>query len=80
MSNRGHLSNVDAGWALARMQRKRHTHVFLAHLSQENNCPHVAENTIGGILAEQGLKLGEDIDLHLTYPDATVSLTGIKEE
>lgn len=80
MSNRGHLSNVDAGWALARMKRKRHMHVFLAHLSQENNRPHVAENTVGGILAEQGLKLGEDIELHLTYPDATASLIGIKEE
>jgi phosphoribosyl 1,2-cyclic phosphodiesterase len=74
MSNRGHLSNVDAGWTLARLERKNHTKVFLAHLSQENNRPELAEQTVRGILEEQGLEMGKDLELYLTYPDCTTSL------
>lgn len=74
LGNRGHLSNNDCGWALARMAKKRHTDVFLAHISKENNRPDVAESTVSHILEEAGLKLGEDITLHVTYPDRMVSL------
>ncbi len=69
MSNRGHLANTDAGWTLARLTRKAHTHVFLAHLSQENNRPELAENTVAEILTTQGCRLDEDVTLHLTYPE-----------
>lgn len=74
MSNRGHLANTDAGWTLARLPRKSHCHVFLAHLSQENNRPDLAEDTVANILAEQGCQLGRDVTLHITYPDRTASL------
>lgn len=74
MSNRGHLSNVDAGWTLARLDRKNHTKVFLAHLSQENNRPEIAEQTVRGILEDQGIEIGKELELHLTYPDRTASL------
>lgn len=69
MSNRGHLANTDAGWTLARINRKAHTHVFLAHLSQENNSLELAEKTVADILTTQGVKLGQDITLHHTYPE-----------
>ncbi|MEG6586574.1 MBL fold metallo-hydrolase [Dendrosporobacter sp. 1207_IL3150] len=75
MSNRGHLSNTDAAWTIARMARQKHTKVFLAHLSQENNRPEIAENTVRNILTEQGCELNVDIDIRLTYPDKTASLT-----
>lgn len=74
MSNRGHLSNTDAGWTLARLARRQRTTVFLAHLSQENNRPDVAEQTVRGILEEQKIVVGEEIELHLTYPDRASSL------
>ena len=74
MSNRGHLSNMDAGWTLARLERKNHTKVFLAHLSQENNRPEIAETTVRGILEDQGLCMKEDVELYLTYPDRVASL------
>lgn len=45
MSNYGHLSNNDAAWALARLKKKPQR-VFLAHLSQENNRPELAEGTV----------------------------------
>lgn len=74
LGNRGHLSNNDCGWTLARMAKKQHTDVFLAHISKENNRPEVAKATVGRILEEEGLNLGTDITLHLTYPDRTISL------
>jgi phosphoribosyl 1,2-cyclic phosphodiesterase len=76
MSNRGHLANTDAGWTLARLNRKTSTHVFLAHLSKENNRPELAEDTVAEILTTQGCKLGQDITLHLTYPE---QISGICE-
>lgn len=71
MSNRGHLSNCDAGWALARYATAG-TQVFLAHLSQENNRPALAYQTVTDILQRQGYA-GRDISVQLTCPDQTVS-------
>lgn len=78
LSNRGHLSNNDAGWLLARLAKRNRTRVMLAHLSQENNLPQLAETTVSDILNEQ-CQTGEDITLTMTYPDRTASLT-INEE
>ncbi len=69
MSNRGHLANTDAGWTLARLNRKAHTDVFLAHLSRENNRPELAEETVAAILTQEGCQLNKDITLHRTYPE-----------
>lgn len=74
MSNKGHLSNTDAGWTLANLDRKQHTDVFLAHISQENNRPELAEKTVKDILLQQGCVLGQDISIQTTYPDRTASL------
>lgn len=54
LSNKGHLANTDAAWALARL-RHRPRQVVLAHLSEENNRPEVAAGTVRKILARQGL-------------------------
>lgn len=56
LSNRGHLANADAAWALVRM-RKKPAQVFLAHLSEENNRPEIAQQTVAGILARQGMQI-----------------------
>lgn len=78
MSNRGHLSNYDAGWTLARLERKKRTKVFLAHMSKENNRPEIAERTVSEILKEQGCD--SEIDLKLTFPDQISSLKWTPEE
>lgn len=74
MSNKGHLSNDDAGWTLSKLDRKNHTDVFLAHLSQENNRPELAQRTVEDILTQQGCVLGKDVSIKTTYPDKTASL------
>lgn len=55
LGNRGHLSNSDAAWALARM-KQRPKQVLLAHLSEENNRPEVARDTVLDILQQQGIQ------------------------
>ena len=54
LSNRGHLANGDAAWALTRMKKPPHK-VYLAHLSEENNRPMLARDTVTSILASRGL-------------------------
>lgn len=52
-SNRGHLSNLDAGWLLNEVIEGKPMRVMLAHLSQENNLPSLALNTVTDILKKQ---------------------------
>jgi len=69
----GHLSNHDAARALVSIPRKERMHVFLAHLSQQNNHPDLAENTVTGILSGHGCEVGREIVLHRTYRDCVSS-------
>lgn len=73
MSNRGHLSNYDAAWALVRMKKRAHTKVFLAHLSERNNRPEVARDTVRAVIERQGCDMAA-MDIRLTKPDEIVSL------
>lgn len=75
LSNRGHLSNLETGRCLARMKKKDGMHVFLAHLSQHNNCPELALSTVQQVLDRQGCRSGQELFLHLTQPAQTVSFT-----
>lgn len=61
-SNRGHLANTDAAWALARL-RQRPAKVVLAHLSEENNKPELALSAVEEILERQGLAGVMDISV-----------------
>ena len=72
LSNQGHLSNLDAGWLLTRLERKSHTHVFLAHMSRENNTPEMAESTVHDVLESQNI--ADEFSIYLTYPDVISSL------
>lgn len=53
-SNRGHLSNEDAGWMLSSIIENKNVNVLLAHLSQENNTPQMALQTVAEILKKTG--------------------------
>lgn len=71
---KGHLSNHEAGQILAYVPRPPVMQVFLAHLSQHNNHPHLAERTVREVLNLKGCMVGEEIILNRTYPDCTSSL------
>lgn len=54
LSTRGHLSNESAGNLLANLPRIPEK-IILAHLSQENNLPHLALDTVRNILDSASL-------------------------
>ena len=49
LGTRGHLSNVTAGQFLLQLERMP-KHIFLAHLSEQNNLPQLALDTVQNIL------------------------------
>jgi phosphoribosyl 1,2-cyclic phosphodiesterase len=69
----GHLSNIEAAQLLADTAGHGPMEVFLAHLSQQNNTPSLAERTVSGFLSQQGCEVGTDIILHRTHADRTAS-------
>lgn len=60
MSNTGHLSNHECGIAIAENGTPELKHVWLAHLSEENNHPELARKTIEQTLREYGIIAGKD--------------------
>lgn len=74
--SQGHLSNQEAGQVLARSSHSGIRRVFLAHMSQQNNHPTLAMQTVTDILKQNGCQVGEEILLHRTYPANTASLVG----
>lgn len=59
----GHLSNDQAGKCLANHYHERLQHIFLCHLSKENNMPELAYSTIQRHLENKNIKVGEDVFL-----------------
>lgn len=60
---RGHLSNVDSANALYALLQAGVTRFVLSHLSQENNTPDLARNTVHEALAQTGAIDGQDFVL-----------------
>ena len=71
LGRQGHLSNEITAQTLAKL-KNRPKKVFLAHLSEQNNSPEVAMDTVKSILAQEGI---EDIELFMTSPNQCVSTT-----
>ena len=61
----GHLSNVTAGELLMQAISKRLKHVILGHLSEENNRPILAYETVANILSTNHIPVNEAFMLHL---------------
>jgi len=57
MGARGHLSNAAAGQLIVDVAWDGLTHVILGHLSEENNRPMLAFDTVGRILDANGVKV-----------------------
>lgn len=65
LSNRGHLSNANAGSVLGDLLEKRGEKVVLAHLSRDNNAPLLAARTVRDLLDTKGIKEGTDFVLEV---------------
>jgi len=59
----GHLSNADCGQVLAENASPALRHVWLCHLSEENNHPELARKTVEQVLRSYGIVVGTDFEL-----------------
>lgn len=64
-SNEGHLSNKSCAVALAENATGNLKHVWLCHLSEENNHPELARKTVQMILNSYGIVVGKDFNLEV---------------
>lgn len=58
LGEQGHISNVTAGELLSEVITGKMKHVFLGHLSAENNLPFLAYKTVEKILNKEHIKVG----------------------
>lgn len=65
LSGTGHLSNRSCGVAIAENMSEELRHVWLCHLSEENNHPELARKTVESVLAGYGVIAGADLQLEV---------------
>ena len=71
LSKEGHLSNVCTGQLLVQIMNNKLKHVFLGHLSDENNSPFTALTTVTDILEANDVKVGkDDLNLYIACRDS----------
>lgn len=61
LGNRGHLSNLDCGRTIAKLYQANVSQVILAHLSEKNNTPTLAYQTVKQYLQTQNIIEGKDV-------------------
>jgi phosphoribosyl 1,2-cyclic phosphodiesterase len=65
LSGSGHLSNASCGEALVENMSESLKHIWLCHLSEENNHPELARKTVEQILRSHGVIPGKDVELEV---------------
>ncbi len=65
LSGTGHLNNRDCATALAENMSETLRHVWLCHLSEENNHPELARKTVETTLRSYGIIAGKDFELEV---------------
>lgn len=61
LSSKGHLSNFACALAIVSLVSTGLKQVVLSHLSEENNSPNLAYNTIRKVLSEHGIEEGKNL-------------------
>ena len=69
LGRKGHLNNEDCAKVLTQLIPAGTKAVFLSHLSQDNNLPELAYNTVCGALYEAGYDVGEDVRVTVSRRD-----------
>ncbi len=65
LSGQGHLSNKQCADALINYATPELRHVWLCHLSEENNHPELARKTVDQVLRSNGIIIGKDFGLEV---------------
>ena len=76
-SDKGHLSNDDAGKAAEFLVRMGTKQIMLGHLSPENNYPLLAEQTVRNVLSKAGIVPGRDMELMIAPGDCLSKICSV---
>lgn len=71
LSDKGHISNEDAADAMLDLVSDNTHHVYLIHLSEENNAPELAYETMSGKLIQAGY---DHVNVVVTHPDRSTKI------
>ena len=74
LADKGHLDNEVTARYIAEIYTPKLTHVFLCHLSNDNNTPNIALATVAKPLFERGIKIGDGTE-SATSNDADIQIT-----
>lgn len=77
MSEKGHLSNEDAGKILGEVLTGNNEIVLLGHLSKDNNVPELALDTVRKSIGDQGIDVDKYMRLELSHRDKTTEVFSI---
>ncbi|KMT21877.1 MBL fold metallo-hydrolase [Clostridium cylindrosporum] len=69
LSDRGHLSNENAGKAILEVLSSKIKNILLGHLSDTNNYPCLAHETVTSVLKMEGVNPGKDFTLDVATRD-----------
>ncbi len=61
ISESGHLCNEETARLLAENWHEGLSHIYLCHLSKDNNLPHTAMDTVESHLKESGIDIGQGV-------------------
>ena len=67
--SKGHLSNCDCAQTILKLIDRNIKYILLAHLSKESNTPEVAYCTVKNTLEANGVYIGNDVMVDMTYRD-----------
>ena len=79
LSNKGHLSNIASAEVISQLVGGT-SQVILGHLSEENNNPNLAYNTIKKYLAQKGIEEGKHIFIDVAYQHQLSNIFEIKNK
>ncbi|TYR80281.1 MBL fold metallo-hydrolase [Priestia megaterium] len=68
LSDVGHVSNEDAGLAMADVIGDQTKRIYLAHLSQDNNMKEIARMSVAQTLQQKGIDVDHQVQLYDTDP------------
>ncbi|MFT8321600.1 MAG: MBL fold metallo-hydrolase [Bacillus sp. (in: firmicutes)] len=77
LSDVGHVCNEDAAIAMSEVIGDRTKHIYLAHLSQDNNMKDLARMSVSQTLENRGILLDDKLALKDTDPKIPTILTAI---
>lgn len=80
LSSKGHLSNISTSNAISQLVGGELQQIVLAHLSEENNSPELAYNTIKTDLLSKGIVEGENVFIDVSTQKNIGNIFNLKDK